>query len=126
MDESGKMSPGPTGTGTTLDPAIDVGCSVVDFREGVGVRVGGEELRRSSVDGSDVSSPRRRHIVIGSMTYRSGWGNSVQSSWGEPVPLSVGVARAGLVGLDSFKGIRVLDIAGTCNAAEVAVFSTLC
>ena len=59
MDESGKKAPGPTEpgfcVGTTLDPAIDIGYSVVDFREGVG---GSEELRRSLVDGSVVSSPR--------------------------------------------------------------------
>lgn len=64
MDESGKKSPGPTGAGTTLDPVIEVGWSVVDFRGGIDIPVGGEELRRPPVDGPDVSSPRRQCIVI--------------------------------------------------------------
>ena len=82
-DRLGRQKPEETGRDVDipLERASDVLFSAVDIREGVDVRVGGDELCRTSVDDSDVIFPRRRKLMgVGSMTNCCGWGNSVRSS----------------------------------------------
>ncbi|SRR6266851_6867659 len=103
MDKLDRKKLGPAGRGIDISrgPASVVGLPAVDLKGGVDVRVGGDELRRSSVD--DVFFLQRRGIIgDGSVASRRGWGNPLRLSEGRPVPASGEAAREGLGGLNFF------------------------
>ena len=105
-DRLGRKTPEETGGDINIprDRASDVLFSVVDFRGGVDVRMGGDELSRTSVDDSDVIFLRLRYMIgVGSVAYRRGDCNSARLSGEGPVPASLEAARPGVVGLGFFE-----------------------
>jgi hypothetical protein len=106
VDRVGRKTPEETGMDINVprDRASDALLSAVDFGGGVDVRVGGDELSRTSVDDSDAFFLRLRYIMgVGSVAYRRGGCNSVRSSGEGPFPASVEEARPGVVGLGLFE-----------------------